>query len=503
MHEYMDVTTGYAVKQKVCELLSKKNSLLAIADTFARTRMKEETSDSFSMWEMRDPKLDLKLMQASDLLGNRPFMIDEYAYGFYVRINNLFINLKNREYKNVYYDEHGWRARNLKSVSEITITPDGKLMKSFKNHLIPLSMKEFCAWYKNECTAGQLIHTIADELIRQNIFFKDVLEDMLATGAILPVTINEVMSCHNRAELLCTKYKAAKTLHIKWNKQNLNLSYLIIKSMTYVDGEKNRNILLNQKDMDLISGDIAAAKRNGRVYPFLINVITKNLQAAMLRSEEKTQQKIQKLREKYEQELSENVMTGLLDSEKEQFLKEKVNTDMEGEASWENICRTIHDYVYTCKARKKKVRLDIYSISELLNLHDLVTTRNVNYRRETKEVKVPKDSRFNHLREILPPEFEWIKDRKRLILETELQHHCVWSYTEYISRDISAIYSFVDSNAEHCPDGIPKRYTVEFRLRGNRYYVEQVQGKYDRVNANRMQGYIQQILDSHQYPDAV
>lgn len=116
------------------------------------------------------------------------------------------------------------------------------------------------------------------------------------------------------------------------------------------------------------------------------------------------------------------------------------------------------------------------------------------YRKMTGEVNVPKDSAFNELREILPPEFEWIKTRKRLILETELQHHCVWSYAKKISNDKCAIYSYTDTNADHCPDGVPKRYTIEFCRNNGKYYVKQVQGKYDRVNAGNMREYIEKIL---------
>ena len=86
-----------------------------------------------------------------------------------------------------------------------------------------------------------------------------------------------------------------------------------------------------------------------------------------------------------------------------------------------------------------------------------------------------------------------------MILETELQHHCVWSYADNITQDECAIYSFTDTAAEHCKDGKPRRYTVEFRQKRNgRYYVEQVQGKYDAVNAGGMKEYIQMLLTEYQ-----
>lgn len=106
------------------------------------------------------------------------------------------------------------------------------------------------------------------------------------------------------------------------------------------------------------------------------------------------------------------------------------------------------------------------------------------------------------MRKILPKEFEWIKNRKRLILETELQHHCVWSYADKISSDMCAIYSYVDKDGSKslCNDGNPKRYTIEFNFnkQNGTYYVEQVQGKYDAVNSSGMRNYIDKILNEKQ-----
>lgn len=160
--------------------------------------------------------------------------------------------------------------------------------------------------------------------------------------------------------------------------------------------------------------------------------------------------------------------------------------------------RTIKDYVSMCRQSKIKIRLDIYSIKQLEKLHGKIVCTHNNYRKNTQEVKVPINSKFLPLRDILPSEFEWIKTRKRLILETEMQHHCVWSYAPDITQDKCAIYSFTDTRAEYAVDGIPKRYTIEFKCRENGiYYVEQVQGKYDKVNAHNMNQYIQSLLEQY------
>ena len=306
------------------------------------------------------------------------------------------------------------------------------------------------------------------------------------------MTIDEVMQYHNRAECLRGKYKTAKDLPVKWNKQNINLSYLIIKSLPYVDGDKGRRILLQQKDPNLITESIRYYKRNAKYYAFLEEV-AKHILIDSVKKQKKN--RLAQIRQQYKDELEQNVQTDILPDEYEQFLNEKETDELE----LTNYAYVISDYVSMCRQTKSKVKIDIHSVGQLQNLHDDRTFNKRNYRKATKEVKVPKNSVFLPLREILPSEFEWITTRKRLILETELQHHCVWSYASMITADKSAIYSFTDTNSEHCADGIAKRYTIEFKVdNSGKYYVEQVQGKRDRVNAGQMKEYVQELLDKYQ-----
>ena len=84
-------------------------------------------------------------------------------------------------------------------------------------------------------------------------------------------------------------------------------------------------------------------------------------------------------------------------------------------------------------------------------------------------------------------------------METKIQHHCVWSYASYITNDESAIYSYVDTDGSKHEDGVPRRYTIEFKydLTDKKYYIKQIQGRFDSVNASNMTEYIQQILDNY------
>lgn len=146
---------------------------------------------------------------------------------------------------------------------------------------------------------------------------------------------------------------------------------------------------------------------------------------------------------------------------------------------------------------KIKPRLDIYTERQLEKLHDAITE--IYYQKCTKPVHIPKGTKFKGLRKLLPPEFEWIKTRKRLIAETAMQHHCVWSYADLITSDTCAIYSFLDKDGTYSKDGTPRRYTMEFRMRGNGcYYLEQVQGTCNRIDTELIADYVGTLLNHQQ-----
>lgn len=94
----------------------------------------------------------------------------------------------------------------------------------------------------------------------------------------------------------------------------------------------------------------------------------------------------------------------------------------------------------------------------------------------------------------MPLEYEWIKSKKRLAKESSMQHHCVWSYGDYINGDHCAIYSFVD---EECKYGDkPERYTIEFTYRKGKYHIAQMQKAYDRGGNKKLAEDIKEYLKS-------
>lgn len=151
----------------------------------------------------------------------------------------------------------------------------------------------------------------------------------------------------------------------------------------------------------------------------------------------------------------------------------------------------VNDYVRMCIGSKRKISLKIRSLNQIRNMHNSITS-DIGIEEETGKVEIPKKSVFYNLRKILPDDYEWIKTRKRLIEETKIQHHCVWSYAEKITEDRCAIYSYYDKDCQY--GEIAKRYTIEFGYDAGKFNVIQVQGRFDRVNSTNMKNHIEELL---------
>lgn len=78
---------------------------------------------------------------------------------------------------------------------------------------------------------------------------------------------------------------------------------------------------------------------------------------------------------------------------------------------------------------------------------------------------------YDRLLKSLCNKYELIDTEKRLYLEGQRQHNCVYSYLDYIERGDCIIFSYVDSNN--------KRFTIEFYIRDEKYYINQLSGKYN------------------------
>lgn len=377
--------------------------------------------------------------------------------------------------------------------NDIVIFPNGDIYKKTKNEkLVPISFKELYALRNLNNDTKKLVDCIISEVSKMTPIFKDISRDFEITN-LFPIKFNDLYKYHTKNELMKDMYGLAKDLPINYNKININLSYLIIKSYNYVN-DRSKKILIQLKDKDnsilkLVNRCITKSWQRltykRKVFFFLQSIIIYTIN-------EKTDWG--KTRKKYIEENLNFIAENILDAEFYEFEDNCADDMLIQVGDYVNMC------IYNNKRVKPKVDLSISNIHTLIEKHNDVSW--LSRKSGTKPVKVPKDSVFNDLRKILPKEFEWIKNRKRLILETELQHHCVWSYADKISSDMCAIYSYVDKDGSKslCNDGKPKRYTIEFNFnkQDGTYYVVQVQGKYDAVNSSDVQNYIYKILNEKQ-----
>ena len=307
----------------------------------------------------------------------------------------------------------------------------------------PLSMKTLCPFMSCELLV-QFFMTLAD--ITGNMFLKDVINDMKVCGFkfLVPITYEDTVKYHNKAEYFRAAYKNAGMIRWNYNKNNMNLSYLVIKALNKVS-ISDYGILQNAS-IDML--DHVQIMEYGQ----------KKIRNAVM-----------------------FFLAGFY------IAKDPACAD------------TALDYVEMCLDAHRDVILH-YSVKRMTDEHDhfMDAQSYADYKRHVKVFHVPKDSKFKALRKMLPDTFEWVKTRKRLINESIEMHHCVWSYYNKIEADRCAIYSFFDEFGYFDTSGNnePKRYTIEFMYnkRTKKYYVRQIQTKYNKYGGAKLGTYINELL---------
>ena len=298
--------------------------------------------------------------------------------------------------KNIYIRYHDSAHNKYFSIRPLTLKDLNKIMKLYKE--------------------AEFIKKLFAIIKEQSPLFKDYENENYMWN--IPITLNELMDYHTKEELLKSKYKNAKKLNFKINKKNLNISYLIMKCLSYIEERDYNRLMAIDNDFPIqkyISGDL---KTKECIHLFLSAILIESISK--------------------KKDLNNDEITLIKD-----FIKIKINS-------------------------KEKIPLRIKSIrrieeehrrqNEFYLMHDKYSIPN--------GVKVPKDSIFNELRKKLPSDFIWIKSKRRLIKEAYEMSNCVWTYADSINEDKIAIYSFHYHN---------ERYTLEFGIKNNRYYIKQMQ----------------------------
>ena len=125
----------------------------------------------------------------------------------------------------------------------ICVSPAGDLFVNGRKKCYPLSFKKAHHLMKQNPIFKEKMEKYFVFCAENNLFVRDILSDC-EKECLLPIKVADIFLYHNRREYIEKNFKTASGIKIKWNKYNLNLSYLLIKSLPYIEKE-SRNILLS------------------------------------------------------------------------------------------------------------------------------------------------------------------------------------------------------------------------------------------------------------------
>ncbi len=403
----------------------------------------------FRAWYYTESGHLLKKLMELEITGDVDFPMNRLEYEYkdtgitfkFIRYSSIRLYRDSEDEDGT--DEIEFKGSRIQGQLKLYVMKDMVLMKAgYKTEKnVPVTMKRLAQFYeeRDDDAFRNFLEVLAAWAEQRGIYiFKDALPYIKKGLFLPPIGLHEMLKEATLADALKSKYKGIKN----WKRNDINLLYATIKSADYVNA-KSKQKLLNYDDPGI-------------------------LQRAGIRSKDSF--KVTK------KNFRENGVMKLL----YQWYLERLSAEDEG-------VDIIYDYILMCLQMKEPVNLGFISVKKIKEAHDRVLEKN--YHRIVPVVKVPKKSRFDKLRTLLPAEFERITSRKRLIKESMMQHHCVWSYADLLNDDKSAIYSFIFEPEQ-------KRYTVEFKRKGNRekYYIAQIQCVWNRSCSREAFDYVNGFL---------
>lgn len=271
-----------------------------------------------------------------------------------------------------------------------------------------------------------MLQHLLEFLGTKHLLFLDLVKEAKVRPLYLPYTFQQVFECQTKRELLQLSFKNME-LPKRLNKEHLHIAYLLMKAKKYVP--ENQWVKLFEIDFSLL--DFYSRPLKGQLYAIFSSYY---------------HQKLNIVARSYESQMVQDFVLMMLNH-----------------------------------GKTKQFNLNIQSYRRLLEEHDRLSDQL--REKETPVIKIPKDSRFKKLK--LPKEFEEIKTRKRLIEESRIQRHCVWSYANKINRDQCRIYSIVR-------DG--ERYTLEVVRRKDKFVANQIRGKGNQLPPKNLENEVCQLL---------
>lgn len=401
---------------------------------------------------------DLKISKNSLTISRTPHT-SGYIIFEYTRYNNVSVKQDSREH---------WNSANT---LKIFLFPDGGIYYNLyknnsrisSNKLYPLSLKKLINMQGYFGTLlSDFTHNLINFYIKKGSLIARDLEGYIDYNRFfIPGNINDIMICHNKSEMI-SKYKIFQNP----NTSDINVLYAVSKVYPFVN-EKSKGILRNLKTFDEIYttdniGNCSFSNNKKYIHGSTITYfLTLVLSKRVINDSD-----IMK---------SLKFMAHIGDDDK----KEKRN----------ELMTNIRDYIICCIDNKIPINLGFKSYKKVIEEHQRIIDdiALVRYKNEATEFEIPENSKFNRLREILPENFEWIQDKDRLVLESTIMHHCVYSYGNKIAADRCAIYSCYYEKEN-------KRYTIEFCFHNGKYTINQIQSKYDRGCSPEFREYLYSLL---------
>lgn len=336
--------------------------------------------------------------------------------------------------------------RNKKN-KEYFFTNDYQVLKRMHSGgWIPVPLAQFSQTYKEyQKSFGPIIQLYIDIQIKNGHYAWKDLKKYFSGTCVYPVmapkiTVEDLQKAHSYDEAVKAHYKSADFVNL--GKADPNIAYMIMKSMNKVQENSKKELIKRRyttiDDFNDLQDDIKITEFKNNAQ-FLTSIIMDNI----------------KNRNEYPYGDSD--------------LRETVN-----------------DYInITYHLLHQKIKLTFQSWKKLDEAHEEAW---VEYTaKHTPTIKIPKKSKFNELRKMLPSDFEWIRTKKRIIEEGYNMHHCVATYAPDVNRDKCAIYSFVDSTSGN-------RYTIEFHVSRGKFYMNQIHGIWNCAAPDEIRNYVKSFL---------
>lgn len=333
--------------------------------------------------------------------------------------------------------------------TELVVFFSGDIYVSKNKRLFPLSMKEVGKIYEKYGGIGlricDFLFTYTKEKLNASVM-SDLYRTLQADGFLnIPIALNDCRDMHNCNQLLKYRWKNASV--INWNKADINVAYAIMKSLPVVRTIDQRRLLQHTSDKNLLPASkyFVTVKRSSQ---YGVKYFLKEYIAAY-------------------------GITNMSDNN-EAYYNGMILDLGYIFADYYNLCRKLHE----------KVSIGFKSYKKLVEAHDDMSKRE---RNRLHRVSVPKDSRFNELRKLLPKDFEWVKGGKRLQQEGITMNHCVNSYYTDVNMDKIAIYHLAMS------DGY--KATIAFiQMKNGKYRISQMFGYHNEECPQEVWDYVHGFL---------